>query len=158
MSEERELQVWVLHGPNLNMLGTREPQHYGRATLAEIDETLKQRGHGMRAAVTTRQSNHEGHLIDWIQEAARTGVDAIVINAASHTHTSIGIHDALAMYDGVKIEVHLSNVWKREAFRHHSMISDVVDGVIAGLGPIGYELALQGAIKTVRRRLDEAAR
>lgn len=158
MSDEQEIQVWVLHGPNLNMLGTREPAHYGTQTIAEIDEGLKLRGHGMRAEVTCRQSNHEGHLIDWIQEAERSGVDAIVINAASHTHTSIGIHDALAMYKGVKIEVHLSNVWKREPFRHHSMISGVVDGVIAGLGPMGYELALQGAVKTVRRRAEETTR
>lgn len=155
---EPELGVWVLHGPNLNLIGGREPHIYGHTTLAEIDEALRTRGLAMGAVVTCRQSNHEGVLLDWIHEAIAGGVDALVINAGALTHTSIALRDALAAFNGAKIEVHLSNVWKREAFRHHSTLSEVVDGVIAGLGPDGYVLALQGAVKACRRRAGEAAR
>lgn len=157
MSSEPAIGVWVLHGPNLNLIGTREPAIYGATTLAEIDELLRTRGQAMGAAVTCKQSNHEGVLLDWIHEAIAGGVDALVINAGALTHTSIALRDALAAYNGVKVEIHLSNVWKREAFRHHSTISEVVDGVIGGLGPDGYVLALQGAVKAVRRRAGGAA-
>ncbi len=149
---EPELGVWVIHGPNLNLIGTREPQIYGSTTLAEIDDALRTRGQAMGATVACKQSNHEGVILDWIHEAIAAGVDAIVINAGALTHTSIALRDALAAFPGAKVEIHLSNVWKREAFRHHSTISEVVDGVIAGLGPDGYVLALQGAVKVVRRR------
>lgn len=155
---EPELGVWVIHGPNLNLIGTREPQIYGHTTLAEIDDTLRTRGQAMGAAVTCRQSNHEGLILDWVHEAITAGVDALVINAGALTHTSIALRDALAAFPGVKIEVHLSNVWKREAFRHHSTISEVVDGVIAGLGPESYVLGLQGAVRLARRRAGEGAR
>jgi 3-dehydroquinate dehydratase-2 len=149
---ETTLGVWILHGPNLNLIGTREPHIYGATTLAEIDDQLRTRGAAIGAEVACKQSNHEGVLLDWIHEAIEAGVDAIVINAGALTHTSIALRDALAAYPGVKIECHLSNVWKREPFRHHSTISEVVDGVIAGLGPDGYLLALQGAVKLARRR------
>lgn len=152
---ESSLRVWVLNGPNLNMLGMREPGIYGATTLGEIEATLVHRGLAMGAVVTCRQSNHEGLLIDWIQAAALEGVEGLVVNAGALTHSSIGLRDALALFAGVKIEVHLSNVWKREAFRHHSTISEVVDGVIAGLGPDGYGLALQAVVKLAHRRSAE---
>jgi 3-dehydroquinate dehydratase II len=134
--------ILVLNGPNLNLLGVREPQTYGRETLADIEEACLERGAALELAVDFRQSNHEGQLVDWIQEA-RESADGIVINAAGYTHTSVAIRDALVASELPVVEVHLSNIYKREAFRHHSFISAIASGVIAGFGGHGYELALE---------------
>lgn len=139
-------RILVLHGPNLNLLGTREPEVYGTLTLADINQRLQEIAAARGAELAVYQSNHEGELVDRIQDAGRDGTQYIIVNAAAYTHTSVAIRDALS---GVKIpfvEVHLSNVYRREAFRHHSYLSDVAQGVIAGLGAFGYEAALQYAL------------
>jgi len=136
----------VLHGPNLNLLGTREPGIYGHDTLASIDERLRARAAAAGARCDTFQSNHEGALIDRIHQARSDGVDFIVINPAGLTHTSVALRDALAGVAIPFIEVHLSNIYAREPFRHHSFLSAIAVGVIGGLGPLGYELALQYAL------------
>ena len=142
--------IWVIHGPNLNLLGTREPAVYGNASLARIDGDLAKvaKAHGMR--LDSFQSNHEGALVDRVQSAPADGVDYTVVNPAAYTHTSVALRDALAAVAVPFIEVHLSNIHRREAFRHHSYLSDLATGVIAGLGPIGYRLALQAAIESLR--------
>lgn len=134
-------KVLVLNGPNLNMLGLREPAVYGRTTLKEIEEACVADGKRLGLAVTCQQSNHEGELVTWIQQARGTA-GGIVINPGAYTHTSIAIHDALAAVELPTIEVHLSNIHKRESFRHLSYVSKVATGVIAGLGVQGYLLAL----------------
>jgi 3-dehydroquinate dehydratase-2 len=144
------MEIWVLHGPNLNFLGRREPEVYGTTTLAEIDELLRHRGQAMGAEVECRQSNHEGVLIDWLQEAAIAGIDGLIINPGGLTHTSVALRDALAGLECPKLEVHLSNVWKREEFRHHSYVSPVVTGVIGGLGVDSYLLGLQAVVRLAR--------
>lgn len=139
-------KILVLNGPNLNLLGLREPSVYGHTTLDQIDARLQTLAKELGVSLSTYQSNHEGALVDRIQAARTDGTDFIVINAGAYTHTSVAIRDALA---GVKIsfvEVHLSNVYKREDFRHHSYLSDLAVGVIAGLGPAGYEAALRFAV------------
>ncbi len=139
-------KILVLNGPNLNLLGLREPSVYGHTTLDQIDAKLQTFAKELGVSLSTYQSNHEGALVDRIQAARTDGTDFIVINAGAYTHTSVAIRDALA---GVKIsfvEVHLSNVYKREDFRHHSYLSDLAVGVIAGLGPAGYEAALRFAV------------
>lgn len=141
------MQVLVLHGPNLNLLGTREPEVYGSVTLAQIDADLKQIGANAGATVVTFQSNHEGALIDRVQAAAKDGTNFIVINPAALTHTSIGLRDAFAGVAIPFIEVHLSNVHRREPFRHKSYFSDLAEGVIVGFGADGYRLALTQALK-----------
>lgn len=133
--------VFILNGPNLNLLGTREVEIYGSTSLADIGVLAKASAEALGLAVDFRQSNHEGELVDWIQEA-RGKADAIIINAAAYSHTSIAILDALQTFEGPIVEVHLSNIFKRESFRHHSHISGVADGVICGLGAQGYLLAL----------------
>jgi 3-dehydroquinate dehydratase-2 len=143
--------IWVLHGPNLNLLGTREPGVYGATTLAQIDTMLREDGAAAGVRVESFQSNHEGALVDRIHAARDAKVDFIVINPAAFTHTSVAIRDALAGVAIPFVEVHLSNVHKREPFRHHSYFSDLAVGVIAGLGPTGYRCALQFAIETSRR-------
>ncbi|MFM1989046.1 MAG: hypothetical protein RJA99_2003 [Pseudomonadota bacterium] len=143
--------IWVLHGPNLNLLGTREPGVYGATTLAQIDAMLRTEGASAGVRVESFQSNHEGALVDRIHAARDANVDFIVINPAAFTHTSVAIRDALAGVAIPFVEVHLSNVHRRESFRHHSYFSDLAVGVIAGLGPTGYRCALQFAIETVRR-------
>ena len=143
--------IWVLHGPNLNLLGTREPGVYGATTLAQIDTMLREDGMAAGVRVESFQSNHEGALVDRIHAARDAKVDFIVINPAAFTHTSVAIRDALAGVAIPFVEVHLSNVHKREPFRHHSYFSDLAVGVIAGLGPTGYRCALQFAIETSRR-------
>ena len=143
--------IWVLHGPNLNLLGTREPGVYGATTLAQIDTMLREDGEAAGVRVESFQSNHEGALVDRIHAARDAKVDFIVINPAAFTHTSVAIRDALAGVEIPFVEVHLSNVHKREPFRHHSYFSDLAVGVIAGLGPTGYRCALQFAIETSRR-------
>jgi len=135
-------KVLVLHGPNLNLLGTRQPEIYGHETLDDINNRLYEKAALNGWEIACRQSNHEGELIDAIQAARTDGTDLIVINPAAYTHTSVAILDALNAYEGRVIEVHLSNIHKREAFRHHSYISRRADGVIAGLGSQGYLLAL----------------
>lgn len=139
-------KILVLNGPNLNLLGTREPKHYGRASLDTINERLRlqcvQAGHELLAF----QSNAEYALIDRIHQARHEGVEFIVFNPAAFTHTSVALRDALSAVEIPFIEVHLSNVHARESFRHHSYFSDIAVGVITGLGPIGYELGLTAAI------------
>ncbi|WP_027965772.1 type II 3-dehydroquinate dehydratase [Halomonas halocynthiae] len=139
-------KVLVLHGPNLNLLGTRQPEIYGDETLADIDNGLREQAVLAGWEVTCRQSNHEGELIDWIHAARLDATAAIIINPAAYTHTSVAILDALNAFEGRVIEVHLSNVHKREAFRHHSYVSLRADGVIAGLGSQGYQAALSALI------------
>ncbi|WP_454764983.1 type II 3-dehydroquinate dehydratase [Cupriavidus campinensis] len=138
----RYRKVLVLHGPNLNLLGTREPQTYGHTTLADINDALARRAAGAGLDLDTFQSNHEGALVDRIQAARGDGVDFILINPAAYTHTSVALRDALAAVAIPFIEVHLSNVHRREPFRHHSYLSDQAVGVICGLGWQGYLLAL----------------
>ena len=134
--------ILVLHGPNLNLLGVREPEVYGTESLEDINRRLVDAGQSARVKVQYFQSNHEGAVVDRIQQAGREGIGFIIINPAAYTHTSVAIRDALA---GVKvpfIEVHLSNVHARETFRHRSLISDIAVGTICGLGSRGYDLAL----------------
>ena len=139
-------KILVLNGPNLNLLGLREPSVYGHTTLAQIDARLLglAKEHGVE--LSTYQSNHEGELVDRIHSARTDGSDFILINAGAYTHTSVAIRDALAAVKIFFVEVHLSNVYKREEFRHHSFLSDLAVGVIAGLGPDGYEAALRFAV------------
>lgn len=133
--------VFVINGPNLDLLGTREPGIYGSSTLKDIDESCRKAGakHGLE--IVCFQSNHEGAIIDRIHDAIFEA-QGIVINAAAYTHTSVAIHDALRAYDGFKIELHISNPHLRESFRHVSYVAPVVDAVVAGLGVVGYELAV----------------
>lgn len=140
--------VYVLNGPNLNLLGQREPHIYGSTTLADIVALVEKHAKIHGIAAVCRQSNHEGELIDWIHEA-RTKASGLVINAGAYTHTSIAIHDALATLDIPVVEVHISNVYKRESFRHHSYISSVAKGVICGLGVQGYVLALDAILADI---------
>jgi 3-dehydroquinate dehydratase-2 len=138
--------ILVLHGPNLNMLGLREPGIYGSTTLGEIDRDLAARARTAGATLSSFQSNHEGALVDRVQAALGEAVDFILINAGALTHTSIALRDALAAVDIPFIEVHISNVYRREPFRHHSHLSGLAVGVVAGLGPMGYRLALDYAL------------
>lgn len=140
-------KILVLHGPNLNLLGTREPELYGSATLASIDERLAVRARQAGAALVSYQSNVEGELVNRIQQASRDGVDFIIINPAAFTHTSIAMRDALAAVRIPFIEVHLSNVFAREPFRQRSYFTDLAVGLISGLGSKGYELALEYALQ-----------
>ena len=142
-------KILVIHGPNLNLLGTREPQHYGNATLADIDKSLKDAAKKAGATLTSAQSNAEHDLINEIQKAAKDKTDFIIINPAGFTHTSVALRDALAATGIPFIEIHLSNIYKREEFRHHSYFSDIAVGVISGLGPQGYQLALEAALSHI---------
>jgi 3-dehydroquinate dehydratase-2 len=137
------VRMLVLHGPNLNLLGTREPDHYGVATLADINMALARRATTSNVELETFQSNHEGALIERVHAAREQQVNYIIINPAAFTHTSIALRDAIAASGIPFIEVHLSNVHAREAFRHHSYFSDLAIGVITGLGSKGYLLALE---------------
>ena len=134
--------ILVLNGPNLNLLGLRQPEIYGRETLEDVAASVADLGAELGLRVKALQSNHEGQLVDWIQQARGTSA-AIIINPGAYSHTSIAILDALHAYEGVVIEVHISNIHKREAFRHHSHVSVRADGVIAGCGTEGYRLALR---------------
>ena len=138
-------RILILHGPNLNLLGTREPEIYGRLSLADIDRELGALAQQLGVSVFTFQSNHEGALVDKIQAAKQDDTDFVIINAAAYTHTSIAIRDALAAVGIPYLEVHLSNVHRREPFRHHSYLSDLAIGVICGLGAEGYYAALRFA-------------
>lgn len=144
------MTVLVLNGPNLNLLGTREPEHYGSTTLADIDARLVALGRELGVTVETFQSNAEHELVGRVQQAPQAGVRFILINPAAFTHTSVALRDALAAVRIPFIEVHLSNVHAREPFRHRSFLSDIAVGIIAGLGPIGYELALRAAAERLK--------
>ena len=143
--------VFILNGPTLNLLGTREVEIYGATTLADIEAMSTAAAKKLGLSVDFRQSNHEGELVDWIQEAAQKAA-GIVINGAAYTHTSVAIHDALRAFEGPIVEVHLSNIFKREKFRHHSFVSEVADGVICGLGAQGYLLALDAVATKLKER------
>jgi len=144
-------KILVLHGPNLNLLGTREPEIYGSATLAEIDTDLTARGAEHGHAVETFQSNAEHELIERVQRSRIDGTAFILINPGGFTHTSVALRDALAAVAIPFIEVHLSNIHAREPFRRHSYFSDLAVGLVCGLGPTGYGLALAAAIERVQR-------
>jgi 3-dehydroquinate dehydratase-2 len=139
------MQLLALHGPNLNLLGTREPGLYGSATLDQINATLRERAAALGAAIDCFQSNHEGTLVDRIH-GARGTVDGILINAGAYTHTSIALRDALLAVAIPYVELHLSNTHAREPFRHHSYLADRAVGVICGFGPLSYRLALEGLV------------
>jgi 3-dehydroquinate dehydratase II len=143
-------KVLVLNGPNLNLLGTREPEIYGRQTLVDIETAVRARARSIGLDVEFRQSNHEGDLVDWIQTARESHV-AIIVNPGAYSHTSIAILDALLACGIPIVEVHLSNIFKREPFRRHSHVSRVAHGVICGLGPQGYLLALDAVANLVKK-------
>ena len=136
--------IFVLNGPNLNLLGTREPRIYGTQTLADIGETLEQRAKALKLKLDIRQSNHEGVLVDWLHEALAKA-SGVIVNAGGYAHTSIAIRDAVAALPIPVIEVHLSNIYGREGFRRQSMVAQVARGSIVGFGPLGYVLALDAA-------------
>lgn len=142
-----EKLVFVLNGPNLNLLGAREPEIYGHDTLDTIAEALDDQAQALGLEIDLRQSNHEGHLVDWLHEAASRKVCAVILNAGALTHTSIALHDAIKAIAVPVIEVHLSNPHAREAFRHHSTISSVARGTICGFGALSYALALDAAAR-----------
>jgi len=146
----KPLQILVLHGPNLNLLGSREPDHYGATTLADINQQLIDLGNDLNIAISHYQSNHEGGLVDRIQQAGADQIDGIIINPAAYTHTSIALRDSLLASSIPFIEVHLSNIHKREAFRHKSMLADAAIGVIAGFGATSYLLALRGINEQIK--------
>jgi 3-dehydroquinate dehydratase-2 len=145
-------KILVIHGPNLNLLGQREAQHYGNATLPAIDQRLIDHGRRAGVEVATFQSNAEAALIERVHAAKDDETTYIIINPAAYTHTSVALRDALAAVRIPFIEVHLSNVHAREPFRHHSYFSDLAAGVISGLGPVGYELALEAALRAMAER------
>ena len=136
---------YVLNGPNLNLLGTREPEIYGRDTLDDIAGRLEDRARDLGLEVDVRQSNHEGHLVDWLHEAQAEGAKAVLLNAGAYTHTSIALHDAIKSIRTPVIEVHLSNPHTREEFRHVSYVGQAAKGTIAGFGALSYLLALEAA-------------
>jgi 3-dehydroquinate dehydratase II len=148
------MNILVLNGPNLNLLGTREPAVYGATTLADVESLCREAGQARGAEVQCRQSNHEGQLIDWIHEAGaahREGrLAGIVFNAGAYTHTSVALHDAIKGSGVPVIEVHISNVHARESFRHHSYLSPVAAGIVVGFGIDGYVLAIDGLLRKAR--------
>jgi 3-dehydroquinate dehydratase-2 len=146
------MKALVLHGPNLNLLGTREPGVYGRVSLAQLDRTIRDFGRKRGLAVECRQSNHEGQLIDWLQGAAAEGFAGVVFNPGAFTHYSIALRDAVAGISLPVVEVHLSNVHGREEFRRHSVIAPVARGQISGFGPQSYLLGLEALAARARRR------
>ena len=139
--------ILVLNGPNLNLLGSREPEHYGTTTLADINQQLAIRATELGCSLETFQTNHEGELVDRIHKAGEDNIDFIIINPAAFTHSSVAVRDAISGVHIPFIEMHLSNVHAREEFRQHSYFSDLAVGVISGLGPQGYDLALQAAMQ-----------
>jgi len=139
--------IFVLNGPNLNLLGLREPEIYGHDTLDDIAGQLEDRGQALGLTIDMRQSNHEGHLVDWLQEAQASGAKGVILNAGAFTHTSIALHDAIKAITTPVIEVHLSNPHAREAFRHNSYVGQAAKGSIAGFGALSYLLALEAAAR-----------
>ena len=149
---EQPYRLLLLNGPNLNLLGTREPTVYGQQTLAQIEQALTEQARAAGAELSTLQSNAEHELVDAVQAAAGSGVDFILINPGAFTHTSIALRDAFLGVGVPLIEVHLSNIHQREEFRHRSYFSDIAEGVIVGLGAQGYELALSAALSILQNR------
>ena len=149
--------VFILNGPNLNLLGVRDPSVYGHDTLADIEERCLARAAALDLQIDFRQTNHEGQLVDWVQEA-RESAEGIILNAGALTHTSVAVLDALSAAGLPIIEVHLSNIFRRESFRHHSYVSLVANGVICGLGAQGYELALEAIASLIEGESDEGPR
>lgn len=145
----KKLNILVLHGPNLNLLGTRETGVYGKATLAEIEDALKKQAGELEITLKSLQSNSEGKLVDWIQQAPKK-FDGILLNPAAYTHTSVAIHDALLGINLPVVEVHLSNIYKREEFRHHSYVSTVAVGQICGFGLDSYVLGLRALVNHIK--------
>jgi 3-dehydroquinate dehydratase-2 len=143
-------RIGVLHGPNLNLLGTREPDVYGSVTLAQIDDAVVEEGHRLDVEIVSCQSNLEGALVDWIQAQAGD-VDGFVVNAAGYTHTSVALRDALLGSGRPFVEVHLTNVFAREDFRHGSLLADAAVGVVCGFGAASYVLGLRGLLSAGRR-------
>ena len=139
--------VWLINGPNLNLTGYRQPEIYGARTLPEIDEDAREFAKSLGIALTCKQSNHEGTLIDWLHEA-RSSANGVILNAGGYSHTSVALADAVGAFDGPTIELHLSNIHARETFRQHSMISRVAVGLICGFGADGYRLAIS-AMQTI---------
>ncbi len=139
--------IFVLNGPNLNLLGTREPEIYGADTLDDIAGQLEDRARELGLAIDMRQSNHEGHLIDWLHEAQASGAKAVILNAGAFTHTSVALHDAIKAVATPVVEVHLSNPHRREAFRHVSLVGQAAKGTIAGFGALSYLLALEAVAR-----------
>ncbi len=139
--------IFVLNGPNLNLLGTREPEIYGSDTLDDIAGRLEDKARALGLAVDMRQSNHEGHLIDWLHEAQAAGAKAVILNAGGFAHTSVALHDAVKAVSVPVIELHLSNPQARESFRRRSLVAAAAEGTIAGFGALGYELALDAAAR-----------
>jgi 3-dehydroquinate dehydratase-2 len=142
--------IFVLNGPNLNLLGLREPEVYGSDTLNDIEDRVRARGKTLGFEIDFRQTNVEGQLVDWVQEA-RTKAKGLIINPAAYTHTSVALHDAIKAVGVPAIEVHLSNTYAREDFRHHSYVSPVAHGIVVGFGAYGYELALEGLARIVSK-------
>lgn len=140
-------KIYVLNGPNLNLLGIREPEIYGYDTLDDIAARMEDEGQRANAEIDFRQSNHEGHLIDWLHEANAEGAQAVILNAGAFTHTSVALHDAIKSISVPVIEIHLSNPAAREAFRHHSYVGMAAKGSICGFGPLSYMLALEAALE-----------
>ena len=149
--------ILVLNGPNLNLLGIREPEHYGATTLDEIVDVLRNQSESAGVQLADFQSNAEHELVEKVQQAPSKGVDFIIINPAAFTHTSVGLRDALQAVGIPFIEIHLSNIFAREEFRKQSFFSDLAVGVISGLGPVGYELALQAAIRYLEGEVKSAS-
>ena len=147
------LTIYCLNGPNLNLLGEREPAIYGKGTLADLEKLSQAAAAALGATLVFRQSNHEGELVDWVQEARRQA-GAVVINAGGYTHTSVALHDALKVLTIPVVEVHLSNPGIREDFRHKSLVSPAASGVIAGFGPLGYRLAIEAAVALAAKKKD----
>ncbi|MGC9519734.1 MAG: type II 3-dehydroquinate dehydratase [Desulfuromonadaceae bacterium] len=144
------MYIHIIHGPNLNLLGRREPQHYGIQTLADIDSALQQRAQELDVTVAFTQSNHEGELIDAMHQAHESAASGIIINPAAYTHTSVALRDAAAAIGIPVVEIHLSNIHARETFRHHSYLAPVALAQICGFGAHGYILALEGLVRYLR--------
>ncbi|MEQ1782329.1 MAG: type II 3-dehydroquinate dehydratase [Hyphomonadaceae bacterium] len=145
------LTIYLLNGPNLNLLGEREPAIYGKGTLADLEKLSQDAADAAGATLFFRQSNHEGELVDWIQDARRQA-GGLIINAGAYTHTSVAIHDALKVLTIPVVEVHLSNPGVREEFRHKSLVSPAASGVIAGFGPLGYRLAVEAVVALTEQK------
>jgi len=155
-SKKAMLTIFILNGPNLNRLGLREPQIYGHTTLAEVHEWCKTEAGQLGVAIDFRQSNFEGEIVQSVHEAIESEAAGLIINPAGYTFTSVAIMDALKMFDGPKIELHISNVHTREAIYHHSLISPVVTAVMAGFGARGYRLALQAVVEMIKEKIEDA--
>lgn len=144
------MKILVLNGPNLNLLGRRPARHYGTLNLLQLNTLLEEQASQMGVALTCRQSNHEGQLLDWLHASLDDGTQGLIVNAGAYTHTSLALADALEIMTYPIIEVHLSNIYAREAIRHHSLLAPHVTGQISGLGPQGYVLALQALVERLR--------